>query len=382
MLFISINSLEEQTGGGMYARTLYHGLSILEKVSVIDKATQRTPSKRNAGSLGLYKGAIQDLVARLLLCPAFTGFYLFTILCKIRDHHIIVFHNSRQGGILALARFLYPAKKLVMCFDNVEQQLLKSYRSTGLLKRCMDMVDGILAPVVEKLGYRCANVCTFITEADRSYFVNIYGEKPCPSVVIPVSLPDCAAPVSAPLPCREPLRVLFTASFLFPPNQTAMREVVEVARIAGSEFEFHLAGRGLDQVLDDELRRAKNIRFFSDPDVETMAQIFESADIYFAPVREGSGMKTKVAEALSHGLPVVATPHALSGYERVLDIESVAVYQDVNDAALRLREMGSVIRCGAGSLRKSAHSAFMLHYAQSSVDQKFLDLMSVLDASK
>jgi glycosyltransferase involved in cell wall biosynthesis len=37
-----------------------------------------------------------------------------------------------------------------------------------------------------------------------------------------------------------------------------------------------------------------------------------------APIFDGSGMKTKVAEAMMHGKKVVGTPEAFSGYEDVV----------------------------------------------------------------
>lgn len=38
-----------------------------------------------------------------------------------------------------------------------------------------------------------------------------------------------------------------------------------------------------------------------------------------APIFDGSGMKTKVAEALMYGKKIIGTPEAFSGYEGVAD---------------------------------------------------------------
>ena len=46
-----------------------------------------------------------------------------------------------------------------------------------------------------------------------------------------------------------------------------------------------------------------------------MAPYFQNAEFYVAPVFSGAGMKVKVAEALSYGLTVVGSHHALVGYE-------------------------------------------------------------------
>lgn len=378
MLFISINSLAEHTGGGIYARTLYHGLRELGPVSVITKADADNLPPAGIDLLQLNKGPLQDLLARLLLCPAFTGFYLFSLLWRMRRHEVVVFHNSRQGGILALARLLYPRKTLVMCFDNVEQQLLKSYRSSGLIKRIMDGIDGWLAPWVERLAYRHADACTFITDADRQFFRQRYGEKALASLVIPVSLPDRPQTEKDSAAVREgPLKVLFTASFMFPPNIAALREIVELARLAGPGFEFHLAGKGLQRQVDEELRAMSTLRFFSDPDSGQMEQIFRDADVYIAPVRDGSGMKTKVAEALSHALPVLATEHALNGYERVADAACIFRYHDSSDALPRLQTLSRLGASARAQLRLNAHASFVAHYAQSAVAAQFRALAAL-----
>ena len=37
--------------------------------------------------------------------------------------------------------------------------------------------------------------------------------------------------------------------------------------------------------------------------------------MYVAPVFSGAGMKVKIAEALMYGIPIIASPHALIGYD-------------------------------------------------------------------
>ena len=46
-----------------------------------------------------------------------------------------------------------------------------------------------------------------------------------------------------------------------------------------------------------------------------MEPYFREADLYIAPVFDGAGMKVKVAEAMSYGLPVIGTEHAFIGYD-------------------------------------------------------------------
>ena len=51
--------------------------------------------------------------------------------------------------------------------------------------------------------------------------------------------------------------------------------------------------------------------------VEDLSQWYLNAECIIAPIFEGSGMKTKVAEAFMFGKKILATSHALAGYEGI-----------------------------------------------------------------
>jgi glycosyltransferase involved in cell wall biosynthesis len=53
--------------------------------------------------------------------------------------------------------------------------------------------------------------------------------------------------------------------------------------------------------------------------VDDLSDWYGGAEFVIAPIFDGSGMKTKVAEALMFGKKVVGTPEAFSGYEAVAD---------------------------------------------------------------
>lgn len=63
----------------------------------------------------------------------------------------------------------------------------------------------------------------------------------------------------------------------------------------------------------------------------TMDPYFRHALAYVAPILSGAGMKVKVAEALSYGLTVFGTPHALLGYDMrhgLIKVETAVQYKD------------------------------------------------------
>ena len=53
--------------------------------------------------------------------------------------------------------------------------------------------------------------------------------------------------------------------------------------------------------------------------MENLSEWYLKAHFVIAPIFYGSGMKTKIAEAMMFGKKIIGTPEAFSGYEDVID---------------------------------------------------------------
>ena len=79
------------------------------------------------------------------------------------------------------------------------------------------------------------------------------------------------------------------------------------------DYRLVVAGRNPGKDLKQLIAETERVALIDSP--EDMAPFFQNADMYVAPVFSGAGMKVKVAEALSYGLTVIGSHHALIGYE-------------------------------------------------------------------
>jgi len=59
-----------------------------------------------------------------------------------------------------------------------------------------------------------------------------------------------------------------------------------------------------------------------------MTFLMLNSDIFISPVFQGSGMKTKVLDAISYGLPVLASEHSLIGYEKIKKDFPIVLFKD------------------------------------------------------
>jgi glycosyltransferase involved in cell wall biosynthesis len=77
-----------------------------------------------------------------------------------------------------------------------------------------------------------------------------------------------------------------------------------------------IVGRGFEG-LRQELERDGKVEVVGA--VDHLADWYRDAHFVIAPIFDGSGMKTKVAEALMYGKKIIGTPEAFSGYEGIAD---------------------------------------------------------------
>ena len=112
------------------------------------------------------------------------------------------------------------------------------------------------------------------------------------------------------MPAPQEKFALFVGG-MFYANRAGIAWFVEhvVPRI---QIKICIVGRGFED-LRHELERAGKVEVVGA--VDQLSDWYRDAHFVIAPIFDGSGMKTKVAEALMYGKKVIGTPEAFSGYE-------------------------------------------------------------------
>lgn len=110
------------------------------------------------------------------------------------------------------------------------------------------------------------------------------------------------------------MSAVFTGGLTYQPNLDALRAYVEQILPAFARLNVEPPRLSIIGVCPEPLKSGlehPNIRFLGYvPDVN---EELKKHQVFFAPIVSGTGIKTKVLEAMACGLPVVALPDAVSG---------------------------------------------------------------------
>ena len=156
----------------------------------------------------------------------------------------------------------------------------------------------------------------FLNERDVQRAMELYHVNRDQCVIIPVCVPERKVDLSEKDPA-EPFTVLFTGSFWYHPNKEGLLWFIEHVwvpfrkEMPERNCRLILAGRKPDEELQEMCRRY-SVELVDSP--ADLSPYFQEADLCAAPLLHGTGMKVKVAEALSWGVPVLGTEEALIGY--------------------------------------------------------------------
>lgn len=134
-------------------------------------------------------------------------------------------------------------------------------------------------------------------------------------------LPTGLSAEETPAPRNAPLRIGLIGSFAHSATVDAARILCEGALARSSDVEIVLAGLGSQEW-------AQGRRVTALGRVETTAEFYRSIDAVVVPVRNGTGMKCKLAEAALAGRPVITTPAGAEGFPP--DIAANFVVGDIN----------------------------------------------------
>ncbi len=218
--------------------------------------------------------------------------------------------GSNLGAFAKFLKKRLPQIEVTIFFHNVEARFfLGSLRQQKTLRALAVLMVNYLA---ERKSVTYGDKIICMSQRDSCLLQKIYG-RPA-THVSPMALQN-KMPTDFEryaIPHSEKFALFVGGTFYA--NRAGIAWFVQhvVPRI---HIKTCIVGRGFE-AYRAELEREGKVQVIGE--VDDLAVWYRNAHFVIAPIFDGSGMKTKVAEALMYGKKVVGTPEAFSGYDKIV----------------------------------------------------------------
>jgi glycosyltransferase involved in cell wall biosynthesis len=219
--------------------------------------------------------------------------------------------GSNLGKAAKCIRKAFPEIKIITFFHNVETVFFWGGFLQNKGPRALAVC--IINFIAERKAVRFSDRLICLSERDSAMLKKVHGRAATDVSAIALKDSHRQEPESAPAPGAERY-ALFVGGVFYANLSGIAWYSRHVAPHIG--IKTYVVGRGFEKYRD-ELERHGNIQVIGG--VDSVAPWYEGAEFVVAPIFGGSGMKTKVAEALMFGKIVIGTPESFSGYENIVN---------------------------------------------------------------
>lgn len=247
-----------------------------------------------------------------------------------------------------LVSFLSPNAKLI--YDTVDLHYIRFAREAEITNDKGILEKSEWYKKIEYSNLRSCDAAIAITEEEKNNCEAIVTNTP---IMIVPNIHSIENNLDSIKPFEDRTGILFIGHYLHTPNEDAViylaHEIVPILNsLLGFEPDIFLLGSSITE----PVKKLKNKQIHTIGYVADPSSYFNSARVFVAPLRYGAGMKGKIGQALSFGLPLVTTSigaegmqlsnrvNALIANEANSIAESVTELYTNNDLWTRLSENG------------------------------------------
>lgn len=249
------------------------------------------------------------------------------VLATIREEHIskVFVDGSNLGQVVRAIKAEFPEVEVFTFFHNVEVRFfLGAMKQSPSLRALAVLMANYVA---EKASVRLSDSIICMNERDSALLRKVYGRGA--THISPMAMHDrLPTAATSDVGADQSKYALFVGGTFYANLAGIAWFCQNVA--PHISIKTCVLGKGF-HAFKDELERHGNVEVIGE--VEKLAPWYVHAHVVVAPIFDGSGMKTKVAEALMFGKRVIGTPEAFSGYEDVA--RSVGVICETADDFVR-----------------------------------------------
>jgi len=270
------------------------------------------------------------------------------IIEEIRTNNInqVFIDGSNFGELARALKGFAPKVKIYTFFHNVEARFFwRSFGSAPSIHAFSVFVANYFA---ERKSIKHSDQIICLNERDSSLLVKWHGRSA--DHITPLSIADKFTGEKS--INNEPQRFVLFVGGDFYANISGIQWYVDNV----SDFvdmHTYIVGRGMEK-FKAKLEINDKVRVIGE--VNNLEQWYLNSYLVIAPIFDGSGMKTKVAEALMFGKKIIGTPEAFSGYESIVSTAGV-VCNNAQEFISAIENAGHLVTANHDSALREVYQA-------------------------
>lgn len=322
----------------------------------------RNPVKSMSGALAAYKGHIDGINTRSIQS-------IITVVAEKSIESVFI-DGSNLGELAYAVKRTFPAVRIVTFCHNVESRFFwDSFKQRPTLRTLAVYIANYMA---ERKSVRFSDRIIALSRRDSKAFEKVYG-RPATDISA-IALDDSISEMDSESDKQPAERyALFVGGTFFANLAGIFWYAEHVAPFIN--IKTMVIGKGFDKYKDD-LEKFRNIEVIGY--VESVQQWYRYAEFVVAPIFGGSGMKTKVAEALMHGKHIIGTSEAFSGYESVLG--KLATPCDSPDEFITA--LNALIEKSLPSFDPELRQIYVANYSLAAAQSRLMDILGCVPTDR
>jgi len=309
-LMLVTNQIEESPKGGrqLLRKLNYEVLKELFGSRLVVIELTKDPVRSSGSVFNAFRGHIDGV----------TGDAIYKIIKEIKNSNInkIFVDGSNLGEIISAVKVACPNCKALTFFHNVEARFfLGAFRQLRTISSFAVMIANYLA---ERKAVKSSDRLICLNERDSNLLKRLYGRTA--TDILPISLRDKfqGQLEESGLQLKtisSNKYILFIGGAFYANLYGILWFIKNVSKRIN--IKTYVIGNGMEKLRNEIEGEYYNVEIIGG--VKDLSDWYRNALFVIAPIFDGSGMKTKIAEALMFGKMVVGTREAFTGYENVQD---------------------------------------------------------------
>lgn len=336
ILYITDNNIMGHGGGCLGARKYYSAIkAYAAKKNASFRVISLGQNMPEAMNVDVVKNRKLDKSARLHGHSNFMYFTWEKHKDKIMAYHadVLFLGRTRLGFIAKELKKVQPEIKIITFVDNIEYDYVDSYFALkkGIKGKILKTIEKYVVRNDEGDAVKYSDRLVYLTHRDVKRCKELYHNTESYRYILPICLEHTRN-----LTLKTSKKtVSFIGSLSYGANVSAVKMLIKQVWLPNfaknDDFQLIIAGGNPVDEIYDWIKLAPNIRLVAD--FNEPEDFLPQNSLMVAPIPTGAGMKVKVAETLSMGLPVAGSDEALVGYEDAIRDDKLGGIRRANTAA-------------------------------------------------